>query len=239
MAEAQVLRRTDSLFSVMEELADRIEEALGAKGREQLRSLDQAFFSWEKFVWRAAPADVLWPLIGAISGRHPCTVTYRAPTSGNQQKDFEVLPLRLLVHHGALYLHAWQPKFKTVLLLNLHRLQKLKVHERTATLPPEYDPQRLEATAFGIFIGKGTQRFVLRFDSFARPYIEERSWHPSERLEVKSDGTVILSFECTPSYEVTNWVASWREHVEVIEPKALREELAGYGKWLLARYQVP
>lgn len=236
MAEAQVLRRTESLFAVMEDLAARIEKALGKRGRDELSRLDRAFFSWEKFAWRHAPPDVLWPLISAISGRHPCLVTYRAPTSGNTIKEFRVLPLRLLVHNGALYLHAWQPKFKTVLLLNLQRLQKLVVLDEVEAHPAAYDPQRLETSAFGIFIGRTTARFVLHFDAFARPYIEERSWHPTERLEPQPDGTLILSFECTPSYEVTNWVASWREHVEVLEPASVRDEFRGYARWLTERY---
>ena len=78
-------------------------------------------------------------------------------------------------------------------------------------------PPGASRAAFGIFIGLRPESFVLRFDAFSRPYIEERQWHPSQKLEVQPDGGVVLSFECAPSYEVTNWVASWREHVEVLE----------------------
>lgn len=236
MEESTVLRRNESLFAVIEDLADRIEKALGRRGREELREVDRCFFSWEKFAWREAPREVMWPLVGAISKRRACVVTYRAPSSGNTDKRYRVLPLRLIVHNGALYLHAWQAHFKTVLLLNLQRLRRLEVLEETEVLPPEYDPEKLEHTAFGIFIGKTAEKYVLQFDAFARPYIEERKWHPSETLEQQPDGGVTLRFECTPSYEVTNWVASWREHVEVLEPKKLREELRTYGQWLFAKY---
>lgn len=236
MEESTVLRRNESLFAVMEDLADRIEKALGRRGREELREVDRCFFSWEKFAWREAPHELMWPLVGAISKRRACLVTYRAPSSGNKDKRFRVLPLRLIVHNGALYVHAWQAHFKTVLLLNLQRLQGLEVLDEVEPLPPDYDPEKLENTAFGVFIGRGAEAFTLRFDAFARPYIEERRWHPTEKLTPEDDGGVTLTFQCTPSYEVTNWVASWREHVEVIEPKKLREELSGYGQWLAAKY---
>lgn len=236
MDESTFVKRNASLFSVLEDLATRIEKAIGLRGRKQLSELDQCFFSWEKFAWRDAPPDVVWPLVNAITKRHACVVTYRAPSSGNKDKNYRVLPLRLIVNNGALYLHAWQAHFKTVLLLNLQRLKKLEVLEETEPLPPDYDPQRLENSAFGVFIGKTTENFVLHFDAFARPYIEERTWHPTEHREPQPDGGLLLRFQCTASYEVTNWVASWREHVRVVEPKKLRDELQGYAKFLTTAY---
>lgn len=236
MDESTYVRRNEALFSILEDLASRVEKALGAKGRKQLSELDQCFFSWEKFAWRDAPPDVVWPLVSAITNRNACVVTYRAPSSGNKDRTFRVLPLRLIVNNGALYLHAWQAHFKTVLLLNLQRLKKLEVLDETEPLPPDYDPRRLENSAFGVFIGKTTEQYVLHFDAFARPYIEERVWHPSEVREPQADGGLLLRFQCTPSYEVTNWVASWREHVRVVEPKKLREELLAHAGYLMKTY---
>jgi predicted DNA-binding transcriptional regulator YafY len=239
MNEGLAVKHQSQLFASLEDLSDRIETALGKQGRAQLQAIDACFFSWDKFAWRRAPPDVVWPLVRAISERKKCEVTYRAPSSGNKEKSFTVLPLRLFVHHGALYLHAWQPKFQTVLPLNLHRLIKLKVSDEVMSVPDGYDAARLEATAFGIFIGPKPETFELRFDAYVRPYIEEREWHPTQRLEPQADGGVVLSFQCAPSYEVTNWVAGWRDHVEVLKPETLRSDLLNYGGWLLTRYAGP
>jgi predicted DNA-binding transcriptional regulator YafY len=236
MDESSLVRRTPGLIQQLEDLSDRVEKALGRKGRQQLLEVERCFFSWEKFAWRDAPPNVVWPLVNAITHRNACVVTYRAPSSGNQEKRYRVLPLRLIVNNGALYLHAWQAHFKTVLLLNLQRLQKLEVLDETEPLPPDYDPERLGHSAFGVYIGKDTETFVLDFDAFARPYIEERTWHPSETREALPDGGLRLRFQCTPSYEVTNLVTSWREHVRVVEPRKLREELRSYGEWLTRTY---
>ncbi len=239
MNEGLAVKHNSSLFASLEELSDGIEAALGEKGRAQLKAIDSCFFSWDKFAWKEAPPSVLWPLVQAISERRKCNVVYRAPSSGNQERTFSILPLRLFVHHGALYLHAWQPKFSTVLPLNLHRLLDLKLTDEVLPLPEAYDAAKLEATAFGIFIGPKPEVFKLRFDAYSRPYIEERVWHPSQALVAQTDGGVELTFECAPSYEVTNWVASWRDHVEVLEPEKLRGELLNYGGWLLTQYAGP
>ncbi len=236
MHEGVAVKKQGLLYAQLEDLSDRIETAIGKQGRAQLQAIDNCFFSWDKFAWRNAPLDVVVPLIDAINQRRRCEVKYRAPSSGNNLRTFHVLPLRLFVHHGALYLHAWKTKFQSVMPLNLHRMESLKVTDEVLPMPPGYDARRLETTAFGIFIGPKPERFELRFDAFARPYIEEREWHPTQKLTSQSDGGVLLSFECAPSYEVTNWVASWREHVEVQRPTTLRSELQGYGAWLSQRY---
>lgn len=236
MDEGKTVRRNETLFATLEDLSLRVERALGTKGRAQLEEINDCFFSWEKFAWRAAPVDVLWPLVKAITTRRACQVSYRAPTSGNKLRSFKVLPLRLFVHNGALYLHAWQPKFRQVLLLNLMRLKALEVLDEALSPPPDYDAEKLEASAFGIFIGPDPVRYRLRFDAKVAPYIEERTWHPSQTLEREDDGRVVLTFECAESYEVPAWVASWKEHVEVLEPSRLREDFAGYAEWLAKTY---
>lgn len=236
MDEGKTVRKNETLFATLEDLSLRVERALGARGRAQLEEINDCFFSWEKFAWRAAPVDVLWPLVRAIVGRRSCQVSYRAPTSGNKVRSFRVLPLRLFVHNGALYLHAWQPKFRQVLLLNLMRLKGLTVLDEVLPGPPDYDAAKLEATAFGIFIGPDLVRYVLRFDAQVAPYIEERTWHPTQTLSREEDGSVTLTFECAESYEVPAWVASWREHVEVLEPESLRKEFREYAQWLAGKY---
>lgn len=235
--ESTALKRNSSLFALLEDLADRVEKALGRKGRTQLEEIERCFLSWEKFAWREAPAEVMLPLIDAIARRRLCVVRYQAPSSGNQQRRFRVLPLKLVVHHGAMYLHAWQTHFKAVILLNLQRLKELQVLDETGAVPEGYDPERLQNSAFGIFMGEKLERFELKFDARVRPYIEERLWHEHQTLTAEPDGGVRLTFTCTPSYEVTNWVASWQHHVEVLAPRRLRKELKDYGAWLTKQYE--
>lgn len=238
MAQGAPVTNNDHLFATLEDLAQRVEKAVGEKGRAQLAAIERCFLDLDKFAWRKAPLDVVLLLVDAISRGRACEVKYRAPSSGNQARQYVVLPLRLFVFNGSLYLHAWHEKFKQVLLLNLQRLQQLKVLKQALAPPPGYDAEALQGSAFGVFIGPSPVEFALRFDAFARPYIEERRWHPTETTQVGADGSLTLRFTCPPSYEVTNWVASWREHVEVLAPRSLREELRAYAQYLQRAYPV-
>ena len=87
-----------------------------------------------------------------------------------------------------------------------------------------------------MFVGKNQVEYRLRFSPEIAPYIKERSWHPSEKLRNLPDGRLDLTFSCGESYEVTAWIASWRQHVEVLAPDSLCKEFGQLGNWLTKTY---
>lgn len=236
MEQSGVVREQSSLFAALEDVAMRIEKALGPAGRAKLAAVDECFFSWEKFAWRRAAPEVLWPLVTAIAEKRVCRVSYRAPGSTAAGKSFRVLPLRLFVHQGAVYLHAWVPRFDSVVTLNLHRLLGLTALDETAKWPKGYSTSDFEQSAFGVFTGTTLVRYRMRFTKALAPYIHERVWHPTQEIVEKKDGSLELSFECAESYEVLAWVASWRDGVELLEPTRLRSTMRDYGAYLQQRY---
>jgi predicted DNA-binding transcriptional regulator YafY len=231
--------RRGSLFTALEDLADKIEDHLGPVEKQRLEEILSAFHSYEKQAYQRAAPDVLWPLISAIAEKRLCRVVYRAPRRAAVDKEIRLLPLRIFVYQQAPYLHAFVPKHKEVITLNLQRLRELTVLAERAAPPRGYDPEKLEASAFGVFAGKQPATYRLRFSSEIAPYIRERRWHPSERRRELDGGRLELSFTCGESYEVTAWVASWRHHVEVLAPENLRRELAEFAAWLTAAYGPP
>jgi predicted DNA-binding transcriptional regulator YafY len=228
--------KTSNLFTALEDLSDKIESQLGTAQRKQLHDIMAAFHSYEKFAYKKAALDVFWPLITAISGRRMCRVVYRTPIADAKDKEIRVLPLKIFVHQQAVYVHAYVPKHHDVAVFNLQRLQRLQVLDEIGEIPRGYHPDKLEASAFGVFVGKKPVTYKLRFSADIAPYIRERSWHPSEKLREHADGRLDLTFTCGESYEVSAWVASWRDGVEVLEPASLRQELGALGRYLIDSY---
>jgi predicted DNA-binding transcriptional regulator YafY len=238
MGQGGAVRKNASVFAALEDLSHKIETAIGPAGRSQLATIEACFHSYEKFPYRSSPPDVLWPLVQAIAGRRVCRVTYRAPRKDRPETSYEVLPLRLFVHNGAAYLWCHGLRHDRLLKLNLQRVQSLKLLARHAEPPVGFDPEALENATFGIDSGGSPTSYVLRFDPDVAPYIRERSWHPSQKLRELKDSGVELRFTCSESYEVSSWVASWRQGVKVIRPTSLRSELHDLGGWLSATYSA-
>lgn len=224
------------LWADLDDLARKIEQAVGPAGKARLTAIETAFFSYEKRRYEQLPPDILWPLVQAIGDRRLCRVTYRAPSETPKDKTYDVLPLRLFAYDGAMYLLCHTPKFGSILKLNLQRLQRMRVLKRTARPPRDFDPAAIADAAFGLVAGGERTTYRLRFASYLAPFIRERRWHPSQKLAERDDGAVDLTFTCDASYEVEAWVQSWGEGVEVLAPASLRARMREVAEALLEMY---
>lgn len=231
-------RTGPATFAALEDLADRIDRSLEDADRQRLRAIESAFLSMDKFAYDKAPAEVFEPLIDAIADRRICQVRYQS-AHAKQPKQYNVLPLRLFVHDAAPYLLATSPRHGSTITLNLQRLVSVHPTKRRGSPPDDFDPQAWASAAFGIYTSGPEVDFKLKFHRNVAQYIRERVWHPTQKLRKTRGGHVVLTFRCVDSYEVTSWVASWRESVTVIEPKVLRDRLADLGTWFLETYNRP
>ncbi len=236
--QAHFVKSQSSLFAALEDLMGRVEQALGPAGRKELEAIDACFFSWEKFAFKSMPSDVVWPLVSAISSCRACALTYRSASRKNVERRFTAHPLRLFMHAGTMYVHAWHSLHKKVVVLSTRRIEKLRVLRQSFTPPRDYKPEALETSAFGLFVGTPEVDYRVRFDGVAAPFILERTWHPTQQVKHLKDGGVEISFRCAESYEVPAWVASWRQHAELLEPAHVRAEMKALGEAMVARYSV-
>lgn len=243
VATAQVgptLGRT-VIGEVLSDLSSKVEAALGAKGRAQLDEIEACFYQYEKFAYTKTTPKVVDKLVGAIVARRLCQVVYRTPRRRDRPSTLRLLPLRLCVHDGALHLMC-QLRSRAadhgggLTMLNLQRVEGLKVLRTTGKPPADFHPEQLERAAFGVYSGGEQTTFVLRFTPHIAGYIRERIWHPNQVLKELRGGGVELTFTCSDSYEVLRWVASWRQWVEAIEPAHLRDDLAVLGVHYLDMY---
>lgn len=239
MGQGGAVRSNSSSFAQLEDLAGKIENAIGPAGRTRLAAIEACFHSYEKFAWTKAPADVLWLLVDAISEKRVCRVKYAPAQATKKVNTYEVLPLKVFAHDGASYLLCYYPKREKVLTLNLHRLVDLTVTKSTGTPPAGFEPTQYERAAFGVTRGGPLQTWELQFDPNVAPYIRERVWHPSQTLTEHADGSVTLRFSCEGEVEVFAWVASWRDGVQILAPIAARQQMRDFGNWLRKTYARP
>ena len=61
--------------------------------------------------------------------------------------------------------------------------------------------------------------------AIAPPILQETSWHPSQKLELKKDGTVIMTLNVVDSWDLRSWILGWGERVLVLQPASLRKQI--------------
>jgi predicted DNA-binding transcriptional regulator YafY len=237
MDEGGAARRVPAVFTALEDLSDKIERAVGKKGRSKLAAITSCFHSSEKFAYERSPPDVLQSLIRAISERKMCVIRHRSASPDAKEKERRALPLKLFTHAGAVYVHlAIAERPGEVLGFNLQRVRSVEVTDEVGEVPADYDPDKILSASFGVFGGKETLTYRLRFTRNVATYIRERLWHPTQTLrELPNDG-VELTFTCASSPDLDGWIAAWRDDVTVIEPVKLREHLRKVGEWMRKEY---
>ncbi len=67
--------------------------------------------------------------------------------------------------------------------------------------------------------------------------MEETIWHPSQVLERKSDGSIIMTLMVTDTVELYSWILGWGGKVEVLEPEEVRHHIIETAKAMLDVYQ--
>lgn len=80
--------------------------------------------------------------------------------------------------------------------------------------------------AWDIIADQPPTTVVLRFSPAVAARVAETRWHPSEERTVEPDGTLVWRATVAGTIEIRVWILSWGADVEVVEPAALRAEVA-------------
>ena len=80
------------------------------------------------------------------------------------------------------------------------------------------------ADCFGIIGGQITD-IRLAFTRQIAPYVRERIWHRSQRVEPQGDGSIELTMRVGISPELEAWLLGFGPNMRVLEPERLRERI--------------
>jgi predicted DNA-binding transcriptional regulator YafY len=106
------------------------------------------------------------------------------------------------------------------------------VRDRSFAVPTDFVIENVLHGAFGVHVGDPAheQHVVIEFGRAKATLVFARSWHPTQVIEHKADGRIVLAFSVTNLASVVSWVLEWGPHARVIEPAALvvavKEQLA-------------
>ena len=113
------------------------------------------------------------------------------------------------------------PYYDSLITLAVERVQAIEVGEETFDVPTDQSVQTRLEESFGI-THEEPMDVEVRFTARQAPYIRERVWHPTQRIEELDDGRVVLRFRAGGFYEIKSWVLSFGAAAEVLAPKELR-----------------
>lgn len=108
----------------------------------------------------------------------------------------------------------------------IERIERVKLLDERYAIPEEFDPLDLLADAWGIwYTSEEPVEIILRFHPSVAGRVQETRWHPSEKIEKQSDGSLIWRVRIGEYQEILPWIRGWGADCEVLEPEGLRKEL--------------
>lgn len=163
--------------------------------------------------------EVWETLAVSLRGRNAVEIEHRK-AHGEITKRV-VHPYHIAAFRGEWYLIAWCSRRNEVLRFAVSRIEKACVCDGRYEIPAGFDFRNFLGESFGI-MDEG-EPFTVRvlFNSSQSPYVQERNWHPRQEVDLRADGSLVLSFPATSLFEVKRWVLSWGADARAIEPEKL------------------
>lgn len=180
--------------------------------------------------------ETIQTLNDAVLGRRTVRMRYRTGRTGTESER-ELDPYRIWYRAGGLYVIGHDHQSEELRTFAVDRILEIEATDARFEVRDDFDFDAYTASSFGV-IAEPATRVRIRFEPRWATYVEEHSWHPSQKLEPLPDGRLELGMEVGGTAELRSWVLSFGEGAEVLEPEALREEVRRELKAAVARYDT-
>jgi len=135
------------------------------------------------------------------------------------------------------YIIAYCHRTKSLRTFKIERIKAIELTDELYAIPPDFDANEFLGSSWGIIVEGEIKTIKLRFDHELTRIMEETLWHPSQVLEKRRDGSVIMTLRVTDTVELYSWILGWGHKVEVLEPVELRQNIVETVKAMLEVYR--
>ncbi len=170
--------------------------------------------------------ELLQVVLNAIDlGRTVC-FDYTSYYAKGKIFTYEVIPCFVRMFEHRWYLVCEYLDHSQTRVLALERMRRLSIGEKQATSSPHITLRQFYQDCFGIIRDdKRPEEILLKVYQNQVDYVRSVPIHPSqEEVETGADYAV-FRYYLRPSYDFIQHLLWHREHMEVLRPVALREEV--------------
>lgn len=222
------------LYNKLVQIFDRIEQSLPSKV-----DVDPAWIE-NRIFFSPEPATIVntkvWETIAhGLRENRQLRISHVSPGSTKLTKRV-VDPYHLVNFKGEWYLSSKCHLRGSIRTFAVSRIKKAELLDEYFTMPDDFTREKMFGDTFGIIWSPKQHDVKIRFSADAAPYIEERKWHPRQKIKELKSGALTIEFRTNHLNEVKDWVLSWGPHAKAESPpelvkkvkSALKSALSGY-----------
>jgi predicted DNA-binding transcriptional regulator YafY len=169
-------------------------------------------------------SEVIDEILSALLYQNPVEAFYTKIATPGMRK-YVLYPYTLVTYRHGLYIFAFDTKDHKIKTFAIDRFHSFKrIRNQHFELPKSYRPEKIVEDAFGIMGGK-VEEVSLRFNRYAAPYIQERTWHHSQETFPVENAELILKMNVAVAPELISWIMGFGPDVTVLSPPSLKERI--------------
>lgn len=171
--------------------------------------------------------------VQAIRARRTCEVTYK--NAKGEVKTYQFDPYVIIARDPHLYLvganhNSRKAGHDPIKDLRLDQVLELKLTTERFK-KPDFDVKAYAQSRFRAFSGEGKPvRVRVRFSPEKAGYIIRTRRHPTQVVEVLTDGSVIWQVEVPLSEDLVHFIVGYGPHARVLEPEELRQQVVAWAR---------
>ena len=161
-------------------------------------------------------------LLNAVLEHRQVKMQYYSASS-RQTKNYVVEPYRLAFAQGGMYLLAQVPKYRQLRTFAVERIKSLSVTAQTFEAPDGASTDPFP-NSLGVHTG-APARVEVEFLPEAAAHVRERTWHGSQEIREKPDGSLRLTLNVCHDWALRSWILSFGPLARVVSPSSLAESI--------------
>ncbi len=162
--------------------------------------------------------------------------TYEGRTADSRRATVHPYLIEPSAQTHALYLIGFDEGRGGLRTFKIERIQTVTVTPRTFEPPEVGSVEKLLRGAWDIIADQPAVTVTLRFAPAVAGRVAETVWHTSQVATIEPDGSLLWRATVSGTIEIRLWILSWGADVAILEPAALRADVAETLRRALARY---
>ena len=139
----------------------------------------------------------------------------------------------------ALYLVGFDETRNAIRTFKIERIRDVSVTPDSFEAPAAGLVEAMFDRAWDIIADQDPVEVVIRFSPSVAARVQEARWHPSQRVAIESDGSLVWRATVAGTIEIRLWALSWGDDAEVVAPASLRDDVAATHRRAGDRYGAP
>ncbi len=159
----------------------------------------------------------------AVANRQCLWMRYFTAGRG-EYSERKVMPYHVHNFRGDWFMIAYDTLRNDFRNFLIARISEWEVLPEKFVRDENFSPADWIGKAFQLFGGGEEAEVAIWFNPQKAHFIRERQWHPTQQIEEREDGSLVLRMKTTGLVEVKNWVLQFGSNARVLEPESLCED---------------